>query len=160
MIVSERGLVQVSDAGEIGGAIDRVLANAQPQAPPELQRRVAASIRRRFPDSTRVENLRQRVEQVLTVLGAQDYENDVVVDRNARAQRSEDPDLARLEEAAADDRLGDPGAATSDTADHLRDDVRGDQYGTRDVQKAIERGQAYEPPDGPVQEGAGDVERH
>jgi hypothetical protein len=103
---------------------------------------------------------RSHVEQVLSALGAVNYDNNVVVDPNARASRHEAADMARLEEASADDPLGDPGGSTSDTAEHLRPDARGEMHGTRDMQKAIEEGKSYNPPEGPLQEGIGEGERH
>lgn len=96
---------------------------------------------------------RHHVEQVLSGLGVQNYENNVVVDEAARAEYSEAADIANLEDAAVDDELGERGKATSDTAEHLNPDTRGEQFGTRDVKKAIEQGQSYTPPDGPMQEG-------
>jgi BON domain len=96
---------------------------------------------------------RQHVEQVLTALGVNDYQNDVVVDEAARAEYSEAADVARLEDAAVDDELGERGRTTSDTAEHLRQDTAGEQFGTRDLKKAVEQGQSYNPPDGPMQEG-------
>lgn len=96
---------------------------------------------------------RQRVEQVLTGLGVNDYENNVVVDEVVRAERSEAADVARIEDAAVEDELGERGKATSDTADHLMADTAGEQFGTHDMKRAIEQGQSYNPPDGPMQEG-------
>lgn len=99
------------------------------------------------------EEERQHVAQVLTQLGAEEYQNDVVVDEARRAERSEAADVARLEDAAVDDELGERGKTTSDTAEHLRPDTRSEQVGTQDVKKAVEQGQSYTPPDGPMQEG-------
>lgn len=96
---------------------------------------------------------RQHVEQVLTAMGVQDYANNVVVDEVARAQHSEAADIASLEDAAVDDELGERGKATTDTAEHLLPDTAGEQFGTHDMKKAIEQGQSYSPPDGPMQEG-------
>lgn len=106
------------------------------------------------------EEERQHVEHVLESLGAGDYENNVVVDPVARAERSEAADIARLEDAAAADDPGESGQSTSDTAEHLRTDDAAELDGTRDMRKAIEEGLSYNPPDGPVQEGAGEGERH
>jgi hypothetical protein len=103
---------------------------------------------------------RAHVEQVLAALGAVDYDNNVVVDPNARATRHEAADMARLEDASAEAPLGDSGGTTSDTAEHLRPDDRGDMYGTRDMRKAIEEGKSYTPPDGPMQEGIDEGEQH
>lgn len=101
------------------------------------------------------EEERQHVEQVLTGLGANGYENNVVVDELARAERSEDPEMAVVEDEAVDDELGERGKLTSDTAEHLEPDTAGEQFGTHDMKKAIEQGQSYSPPDGPMQEGIG-----
>lgn len=95
----------------------------------------------------------QRVDQVLTALGASDYENNVVVDPLTRAERSDAADVARVEDRGSQPPLGASSSRTSDTAEHLRPDPAADQYGTKDVQKAIQDGQAYTPPDEPVQEG-------
>lgn len=106
------------------------------------------------------EQERQRVEQVLTALGADRFANNVVVDSNARSQRSDAADIARLEDAAATDSLGERAKSTTDSAEHLLDDAASDQHGTRDMKKAIEGGRSYSPPDGPVQEGTGEGELH
>ena len=99
------------------------------------------------------EGERQHVEQILTSLGAEDYDNNVVVDEAARTQRSEAADIAHLEDEAAQSGLGESAKNTSDTADHLQRDDSAEQYGTKDMKKAIEQGQTYTPPDGPMQEG-------
>lgn len=101
------------------------------------------------------EGERQHVAQVLTGLGADRFRNHVVVDEAARAQRAEAADLARVEDEAARSPLGESGKSTTDTAAHLRPDPAADQYGTRDVQEAIQEGRSYSPPDGPTQEGMG-----
>jgi hypothetical protein len=106
------------------------------------------------------EGERQVVEQVMTGLGVVDYDNNVVVDRNVRASRAEAADIARLEDAAVDGPLGDPSSRSSETAQHFQDDTGSEIHGTRDMQKAIEEGQSYTPPQGPMQEGVGDGERH
>jgi hypothetical protein len=106
------------------------------------------------------EGERQHVDQVLTELGAQSYDNQVVVDRLARAERDEAADIARLEDAATTSPLGESASDTSDTASHLMPDDAGDMYGTRDVQKAVEEGKSYNPPEGPLQEGIEGDERH
>lgn len=98
---------------------------------------------------------RQHVEQVITALGAEQYDNNVVVDAVARAQRSDAADIARAEDGAAQASLGESGKSTSDTAEHLQPDDAGEQYGTQDMQKAIQQGQTYVPPEGPTQEGIG-----
>jgi len=103
---------------------------------------------------------RQHIEQVLSQLGAVDYTNDVIVDRLARAERHEAADMARLEDAATTAEMGETRTSSSDTADHLRPDVAGELYGTGDMQKAVEEGKSYNPPEGPFQEGIGEGERH
>lgn len=106
------------------------------------------------------EGERQHVEQVLTALGVVNFDNDVVVDELTRAQRAEPADDARAEDAEAQAALGESGKSTSDTAEHLQPDERGDLHGTQDPQKAIQEGQAYTPPDSPPQEGVRGDERH
>ena len=106
------------------------------------------------------EGERQHVEQVLGFLGATAFDNNVVVDENARAQRSEGADEAIAEDAAATAAVGESGKSTSDTAEHLQPDDSGEMYGTRDPKKAIEEGKSYTPPEGPTQEGVRGDERH
>ncbi|MFW5951111.1 MAG: hypothetical protein ACOC3J_00505 [Gemmatimonadota bacterium] len=106
------------------------------------------------------EGERQHVEQVLTALGATDYENNVVVDENTRAQRADAADDALVEDQAAPAPLGESGTATSDTAEHLQRNEAEELYGTRDPKKAIEEGKSYTPPEGPTQEGIGGDEQH
>ena len=106
------------------------------------------------------EEERQYVDQVLSGFGAEDFENVVIVDETRRAEQSQAADIAVLEDAVVEDQLGERGKATSDEAEHLQPDTAGEQFGTRDVRKAIEQGQSYTPPDGPVQEGVGEGETH
>ena len=96
----------------------------------------------------------QQVEHVLTdLLGASDIHNELVIDELVRGQRSEAADDAAIEEAEADAQVGETARRTSDTAEHLMDDIAADQFGTHNVQDAIQRGTAYEPPDRGLQEG-------
>jgi hypothetical protein len=106
------------------------------------------------------EGERQHVGQVLTGLGAVEFDNNVVVDENVRAQRAEAADDAQAEDAATRAPLGEAGKSTTDTAEHLQPDDAGDLYGTRDPGRAIQEGKPYTPPDGPVQEGIRGDEQH
>ncbi len=103
---------------------------------------------------------RQHVDQVLSFLGATDFDNNVVVDPNARAQRADAADDARAEDVAANAALGESGKTTTDTAEHLQPDDAGEMYGTRDPQTAIQEGKTYTPPEGPTQTGIEGGERH
>lgn len=106
------------------------------------------------------EEERQHVDQVLSGFGAEDFENNVIVDESRRAEHSDAADIAALEDAAIDDELGERGNVTSDMAEHLQPDTAGEQFGTHDMRKAIEQGQSYSPPEGPMQEGIGPGEQH
>lgn len=106
------------------------------------------------------EGERQHVTQVLSFLGTTEIENNVVVDENTRAQRSDAADEALAEDAAATAAVGESGKSTSDTAEHLQPDDAGEMYGTRNPRKAIEEGKSYTPPEGPTQEGIGGGEQH
>jgi hypothetical protein len=103
---------------------------------------------------------RQHVGQVLSGLGLTDFQNNVVVDPLARAERDEAADMARLEDAAATAGMGESRGSTSDTAEHLLPDEAAEANGTRDVQEAIREGRSYTPPEGPFQEGLGENEQH
>ena len=103
---------------------------------------------------------RQRVDQLLSGLGAEEFSNDVVVDEAARAVRDEAADEAHIEDQEAQAQIGESGKATTDTAEHLHRDRSDRLYGTKDTKKAIEEGVPYTPPDRPVQEGSEGDEDH
>lgn len=103
---------------------------------------------------------RQHVDQVLSFLGAEDFENNVVVDETTRAERAAGADEALAEKSNATAPLGESGQTTSDTAEHLQPDDDAELYGTSDPQKAIQDGKTYTPPDGTTQEGIRGDERH
>lgn len=106
------------------------------------------------------EGERQHVDQVLGFLGATEFDNNLVIDENTRAQRAAGADDARAEDEASTAAIGESGKTTSDTAEHLQPDDAGEMYGTRDPRKAIEEGQSYTPPEGPTQEGVTGGEQH
>lgn len=103
----------------------------------------------------------QIFEHVVTdVIGVASVNNDLVIDELVRGSQSEAADVAanrRMADTTDSDGVDDE---SSDSADHLMDDVRGEQYGTRDVTEAIERGFSYNPPDGPIQEGSDSRDQH
>lgn len=95
------------------------------------------------------------VEHVVTdVLGLTDVENEMVVDS---IRRAESP--AAIDEHIVDEDehagllLGDRPRSDSPEAAHLHEDVRAELFGTADVQKAIEGGISWNPPDSPTPEG-------
>lgn len=102
----------------------------------------------------------QHVEQVLSELAGGEFENNVLVDPNARAQRAEAADDAHAEDQEVRAALGESGKTTSDTAEHLQRDDAGEMYGTRSMKEAIEEGKSYTPPEGPTQQGIEGDERH
>ena len=106
----------------------------------------------------------QEVQQVghfiTDVLGVEDVANELVVDELVRGARSEGADDAWVEENEADPQTGEQDLRTSDTAAHLMDDTESEQFGTHNVQEAIERGLSYEPPERGIQEGNTGLENH
>src|SRR5690606_9076698 len=103
----------------------------------------------------------QEIEQIVSdVLGIANYSNEVVVDELVRGTSSEAADEAAAEDAEVEAQLGEEGELTDAQADHLIEDLPGELYGTHHVQAAISRGEAYEPPDRPVQEGSWSEEKH
>lgn len=104
----------------------------------------------------------QTVEQVVTDLIGTEVKNELVVDGNVRGQRSEAADDAYIEDIEADPQFS-VGAGThntSDTAQHLVEDLEAEAFGTHNVQEAVERGTAYEPPDRAIQRGSESRENH
>jgi len=105
----------------------------------------------------------QTIEQVVTdLLGVGRVDNELVVTDIVRGQRSEAADDAYIEDIEADPQLSvGPGiSTTSDTAQHLVENLEAEHFGTHDPQEAIERGTAYEPPDRAIQQGTYSIEDH
>jgi hypothetical protein len=100
-------------------------------------------------------------EHVITdLLGIGNVANELVVDELTRGERSEAADDAMGEESTVDDQIGGGNLRTSDTAQHLMEDLDAEQFGTHDITNATARGTAYEPPDRSTQEGIGGGEDH
>src|SRR5690606_35056377 len=102
----------------------------------------------------------QRIEQVITdEIGVIDVTNNIGIDENLRGMQPMAADDAAMFDA--DVRATSGGAdRTEDSAEHLMDDRAAEQYGTRDVSEAIERGYSYEPPGSPTSEGTRSREQH
>jgi hypothetical protein len=97
---------------------------------------------------------------ILDRLGVDNLENELVVDELVRRTLPEAADeAAAAEDAEAYDRPS-RRERTDPEANHLLDDVEGEMYGTEDMQRAIEQGEAYSPPDGPRDEGTRSRENH
>lgn len=102
----------------------------------------------------------QIIENVLTdVLGITKVNNELVVDELVRLEQPEAADDANTRVFAAGSAHG--GAdRTEDSAEHLLEDTAAELYGTDDIGEATERGQSYNPPVTPVQEGIRSRENH
>jgi hypothetical protein len=95
------------------------------------------------------------VEHVVTdLVGIKELKNDLVVDP---IRRAESP--VPIDEHLADEELregillGDRPRPEDPEAEHLHEDIRAELFGTSDVQKSIEEGIPWNPPDGPTPEG-------
>jgi hypothetical protein len=95
------------------------------------------------------------VEHVVTdLVGIEEVKNDLVVDP---IRRAESP--VPIDEHLADEELregillGDRPRPEDPEAEHLHEDIRAELFGTSDVQKSIEEGIPWNPPDGPTPEG-------
>ena len=103
----------------------------------------------------------QTVEHVVTdLIGLERVRNELVIFDAVRGERSEAADDAAIEEMEADPQLASGGDTTSDTAQHLVEDLEAEQFGTHDPQEAAERGTTYEPPDRAIQQGSYSIEDH
>jgi hypothetical protein len=93
-------------------------------------------------------------EHVLTdVVGVSSFRNELVVDALRRTEEEEAADDAVEARDTGDYILGDKPVPLSPEADHLVEDLEGEMYGTHDLQKAIESGESYSPPDRATPEG-------
>lgn len=103
----------------------------------------------------------QTVEHVVTdLLGVDRVQNELVIFDAVRGERSEAADDALVEERAADSQFSAGPSNTSDTAQHLVEDLEAEQFGTHNPQEAVERGTSYEPPDRAIQQGTYSIEDH
>jgi hypothetical protein len=101
------------------------------------------------------EEERRVAERILAdVIGLKRYRNDLVVDE---IRRDEEPEAVDEHLAESRDREGEPLGKrpenVDDEAEHLDEDLDARLFGTHDVQSAIERGTAWNPPDEPTPEG-------
>lgn len=97
---------------------------------------------------------------VSDTLGIRNYSNEIVIDELVRAEYSEAADDAIIEDEEAEAQLGESGERTDPQADHLMEELEGEQFGTHDMQRSISRGEAYEAPDRPIQDGSWSEESH
>jgi hypothetical protein len=94
-------------------------------------------------------------EHVVTdLIGAQRVQNDIFVDPSRRAESPEAID----DHIADEDRregllLGDRAVPLSPEAEHLDEDLDAELYGTTDVQRVVEDGMPWIPPESPTPEG-------
>jgi BON domain len=101
------------------------------------------------------EEERRVAERILSdVIGLKRYRNDLVVDE---IRRDEEPEAVDDHLAGSRERHGEPLGRrpenVDDEAEHLDEDLDARMFGTHDVQSAIERGTAWNPPDEPTPEG-------
>ena len=94
-------------------------------------------------------------EHVVTdVVGATRYRNEIFVDPMRRAESPEAIDEHLVDEDRREGlALGDRAVPLSPEAEHLEEDLDSELYGTTDIQRAIEDGAAWIPPESPTQEG-------
>jgi hypothetical protein len=95
------------------------------------------------------------VERVVTdVVGLEKVANELVVDPIRRAESPEAIDEHLVDEELHEGLLlGDRSRQDDPEAEHLRENLRSELFGTTDVQEAIEGGIPWNPPDGPTPEG-------
>jgi len=105
---------------------------------------------------------RRVAEHIVTdALGIEACENNIFVDASRRIEAPEAADDALAAEDAEEGLLlGDRPVPQDPEADHLKDTLDHELYGTTDVQHAIADGTAWIPPEGPTPEGVpGETER-
>jgi hypothetical protein len=95
------------------------------------------------------------VEHVLTdIMGLTDVTNNLVVDAIRRAESPAAIDEHLVDEQAHEGLLlGDTPRPEAPEAEHLRENMRAELFGTTDVQESIEGAIPWVPPDSPTPEG-------
>ena len=102
------------------------------------------------------EEERRIADHVLSdVVGVTRYQNNLVVDAVRRDEEPEaiDDHLGNVAARGEDQLGGDDQMSSDPEAEHLEEDLDARLYGTHDLQRAIEDGTAWEPPDSPTPEG-------
>jgi hypothetical protein len=94
-------------------------------------------------------------EHVVTdLIGAPRVRNDIFVDASRRAVSPEAVDEHIVDEDLhAGLLLGDRAVPLSPEAEHLEEDLDAELYGTTDVQRVVENGTPWIPPESPTPEG-------
>ncbi|HEV7388610.1 MAG TPA: BON domain-containing protein [Gemmatimonadaceae bacterium] len=91
---------------------------------------------------------------VSDIIGLANVRNDMVVDPIRRAESPEPIDEHLVDEEIHEGLLlGDRPSNESPEAEHLREDLRAELFGTTDVQESISGAIPWNPPDGPTPEG-------
>jgi hypothetical protein len=100
------------------------------------------------------EELRIAERVVSDVVGVTDVRNNLVVDPIRRAESPEAIDEHLVDEELHEGLLlGDRPGQDDPEAEHLRENIRAELFGTTDVQQSIEGAIPWNPPDGPTPEG-------
>jgi hypothetical protein len=104
---------------------------------------------------------KQVAEKVVAeILGVERYTNELMVNELHREALPEDADAAMTAESEADDHFGEGPGQHSDTASHLVEDPDAEAFGTRDMQRSVQEGATYVPPDRPIPDGYNSEEDH
>jgi hypothetical protein len=102
------------------------------------------------------EELRIAERVVTDMIGVESVRNDLLVDPIRRAESPEAIDEHLVDEELHEDLLlGGRVRSDDPEAEHLKEDLKAELFGTTDVQEAIEEGIPWNPPDGPTPEGLG-----
>jgi len=100
------------------------------------------------------EELRVAERVVSDLVGIENVKNNMLVDPIRRAESPEPIDEHLVDEEQREGLLlGDRARSEDPEAEHLKEDLRAELFGTSDVQEAIEGGIPWNPPDGPTPEG-------
>jgi hypothetical protein len=100
------------------------------------------------------EELRIAEHVVTDLVGLKNLRNDIVVDPIRRAESPEAIDEHVVDEELHEGLLlGGRVGSDGPEAEHLREDLRSELFGTSDAQEATEGGIPWNPPDGPTPEG-------
>lgn len=95
------------------------------------------------------------VEHVVTdLIGIKEVKNDLFVDPMRRAESPVAADESTVDEELHEGLLlGDRPGQDDPEAEHLREDMRAELFGTTDIHESMEEGIPWNPPDGPTPEG-------
>ncbi len=153
-----RGTDQLSD-NELRALVRDELETQLAFDPDDIEVSVSSGVVRLSGRVGTDEELRIAERVITDIVGLEKVKNELFVDPIRRAESPEAIDEHVVDEELHEGLLlGDMPRPDDPEAEHLRENIRSELFGTTDVLEAIEGGIPWNPPDGPTPEGTSEME--